>query len=171
MVPVELVEGDITAQHVDAIVTAANSALRGGGGVDGAIHRAAGPELLRACRALGGCDTGDAVWTPAFALESNGVRCVVHAVGPVWHGGKQNEDALLARAYTRAVEVADAQGCKSIAFPSISSGVYGFPIERAAPLAVEALRKAVKRAKNVRKCVLVAFDRATHAAFSEALRG
>lgn len=128
-----VVEGDITALEVEAIVNAANERLAPGGGVCGAIHRAAGPELARACAAIGGCATGDAVATPGFALRA---RWVIHAVGPVWQGGGAGEDGLLASAYRRALEVAAAKGVESLAFPAISTGVYGFPAERAAAIAV-----------------------------------
>jgi O-acetyl-ADP-ribose deacetylase (regulator of RNase III) len=131
-----VVEGDITALDVDAIVNAANEALAPGGGVCGAIHRAAGPELARACAALDGCATGDARLTPGFRLKA---RHVIHAVGPVWRGGGAGEDRLLARAYARALELAAEHGLESVAFPAISTGIYGFPPDRAAPIAVRAV--------------------------------
>lgn len=148
--------GDITKQHVDAIVNAANSALAGGGGVDGAIHRAAGDqELHEACRKLGGCDTGDAKATPGFRLPA---RWIIHTVGPVWHGGGHREDELLASAYRRSLEVADELGARSVAFPAVSTGIYGFPKERAAQIAVNTIRQAKTGVAEVR---LVAFDPAT----------
>jgi O-acetyl-ADP-ribose deacetylase (regulator of RNase III) len=131
------IQGDITTLDVDAIVNAANSSLLGGGGVDGAIHRAAGPGLLAACRCLNGCKTGDAKITPGFQLKA---RFVIHAVGPVWHGGKQNEPELLASCYRRSLELAAANELTSVAFPSISTGVYAFPKELAAPIAIASVR-------------------------------
>jgi O-acetyl-ADP-ribose deacetylase (regulator of RNase III) len=138
---IELFEGDITTLVVDAVVNAANSALRGGGGVDGAIHRAAGPELLAASRALAPCPPGDARVTPGFRLPA---RWVVHTVGPVWQGGGAGEDAVLARAYRTSLERAAEVGARSVAFPCVATGAYGFPAERAATIALAALREAVE---------------------------
>jgi O-acetyl-ADP-ribose deacetylase (regulator of RNase III) len=130
---ITLLQGDITEQTVDAIVNAANAQLAGGGGVDGAIHRAGGPSNMEECRKLAGCPTGDARATGAGDLDA---RWVVHAVGPVWRGGDRGEDALLASAHRRALEVAAELGARSVAFPAISTGIYGFPVERAAPIAL-----------------------------------
>lgn len=136
----EAILADITTMKVDAIVNAANTSLLGGGGVDGAIHRAAGPELLEACRKLHGCPTGQVKATPGFRLPA---KFVFHAVGPVWKGGTQNEDALLASCYRHSLELALEYGCASIAFPAISTGVYHFPLERAAEIAVRSVRETL----------------------------
>jgi O-acetyl-ADP-ribose deacetylase (regulator of RNase III) len=129
----EIAEGDITKLDVDAIVNAANTSLLGGGGVDGAIHRAAGPELLEECRRVGRCPTGEARLTKGYRLKA---RHVIHAVGPVWHSGKQGEDSLLASAYRSSLDIAEREGLATIAFPAISTGVYAFPLERATKIAV-----------------------------------
>jgi O-acetyl-ADP-ribose deacetylase (regulator of RNase III) len=156
---IELVQGDITRLDVDAIVNAANSSLLGGGGVDGAIHRAAGPELLEECRTLGGAATGEAKMTRGYALPA---RHVIHAVGPVWHGGKVGEDAALASCYRAAMRLASDVMLRSIAFPAISTGVYGFPIERATRIAVAEVRSALSAQTSL--------ERATFCCFSEADR-
>ena len=153
---IEIVQADITTLDVDAIVNAANSSLLGGGGVDGAIHRAAGPELVHASAALAPCPTGDAVITPGFGLRA---RYVIHAVGPTWHGGDRDEIALLARAYHRAFALArDNPEIRTIAFPAISTGVYGFPKDRAAEIALEVMRANEASFERIVACL---FDRAS----------
>jgi O-acetyl-ADP-ribose deacetylase (regulator of RNase III) len=159
----EAVRGDITTEATDAIVNAANTSLLGGGGVDGAIHRAAGPELLEACRPLGGCPTGDAKATPGFRLAA---RWVIHTVGPVWRGGSAGEAELLASCYRRSLEVADGLGARSVAFPAISTGVYGYPPEEAATIAVDTLRSTPTSVELVR---LVAFDDRTRRLYEDRL--
>jgi O-acetyl-ADP-ribose deacetylase (regulator of RNase III) len=138
--PLSMTQGDIAAQTTDVIVTAANRELMGGGGVDGAIHRAAGPGLLRAIRAIGSTPPGTAVLTPAFGLERQGVRAVIHAVGPIWHGGDAGEADLLAGAYRHSLELAAQGDYRSVSFPAISTGVYGYPLDQAAEVTVRALR-------------------------------
>jgi len=162
---IEGVLGDITAEAVDAIVNAANSSLLGGGGVDGAIHRVAGPELVAACRLLGGCRTGDAKATPGFRLPA---RWVIHTVGPVWRGGGEGEPELLASCYRRALEIADELGAPSVAFPAISTGVYGYPPAEAAEIAVETLRAAAA-STHVELVRLVAFNQPTLDLYEERL--
>jgi O-acetyl-ADP-ribose deacetylase (regulator of RNase III) len=151
---IEVVLGDITAQDVDAIVTAANESLLGGGGVDGAIHRAAGPRLAEAGAAIGPCEPGDAMATPAFDLDPP-VRHVIHTVGPVWEGGSYRESEILAACYRRSLQVADDLGARSLAFPAIATGIYGFPPDQAAKIAVETIRSTPTTVREVR---LVAFD-------------
>jgi O-acetyl-ADP-ribose deacetylase (regulator of RNase III) len=165
-VDIEVAQGDITRIAVDAIVNAANEGLRGGGGVDGAIHRAGGPAIMAECRALGGCPTGDARATTAGDLPA---RYVIHAVGPVWHGGDRREDDLLASAYRRSVETAAELGCGSISFPAISTGIYGFPIERAAPIALSTARAAAEAAGGDRRLVFVLFSAADLEVYRAAL--
>jgi O-acetyl-ADP-ribose deacetylase len=162
---VQAVLGDITAEAVDAVVNAANSSLLGGGGVDGAIHRAAGRQLLEACRALGGCPTGEAKATPGYGLPA---RWVIHTVGPVWRGGGAGEADLLASCYRRSLEVADELGARSVAFPAISTGIYGYPADAAARVAVDAIRSA-SPSTSVELVRLVAFDDRTLALYEELL--
>jgi O-acetyl-ADP-ribose deacetylase (regulator of RNase III) len=154
MAHIDIVQGDITQEHVDAIVTAANESLLGGGGVDGAIHRAAGPRLAETGGSIGPCDPGDALATPAFDLDPP-VRHIIHTVGPVWEGGENGEAELLASCYRRSLEVADVLDARSIAFPAIATGVYGFPPDQAAQIAVTTLRETPTRVDLIR---LVAFD-------------
>lgn len=162
---IEPVRADITTLAVDAIVNAANESLLGGGGVDGAIHRAAGPDLVEACRQLGGCTTGDAKATPGFRLPA---RWVIHAVGPRYRDGSHGEPALLASCYRRALEVANELGATSIALPAISTGIYGYPPDAAATIAVATLRATPTQ---VEVAHLVAFDDATLALYEERLTG
>lgn len=152
----KVITGDITKLAIDAIVNAANETLLGGGGVDGAIHRAAGPELLEYCRTLGGCPTGDARITPGFRLPA---KHVIHTVGPVWRGGSHGEPALLASCYENVFRLAAQNGIRSIAFPAISCGVYGYPREAAAKIAVAGCRKALAENGRLETVSLVAFDR------------
>lgn len=160
---IEVIEGDITLLAVDAVVNAANHRLAGGGGVDGAIHRAAGAdELQAACRAIGGCPTGEVRLTPGFRLPA---RAIIHAVGPVWQGGGQGEDEQLARCYRNAMALAAAEDFRSIAFPAISCGVYGFPRERAVPIAVREVRAALARPTPVERVIFCCFDGAMAALY------
>lgn len=157
MTTIEIVQGDITRERVDVIVTAANESLLGGGGVDGAIHRAAGPRLAQAGGAIGPCEPGDAMATPAFDLDPP-VRHVIHTVGPIWEGGGQGEADVLASCYRRSLQLADELGARSIAFPAIATGVYGFPPDQAAQIAVATIKATPTAVQRVR---LVAFDEDT----------
>lgn len=154
----ELIQGDITKQETDAIVNAANSGLRGGGGVDGAIHRAGGPEIMAECRKLGGCPTGSACATTAGRLKA---RYVIHAVGPIWRGGSSGEPAQLEGAYKRSLEIADEKELASISFPSISTGAYRYPLDEAARIALSTVINHLKGETSVKKAVFVLFNQET----------
>jgi O-acetyl-ADP-ribose deacetylase (regulator of RNase III) len=164
---IQLVLGDITKQKVDAIVNAANSTLLGGGGVDGAVHRAAGSRLLEECRAIGGCPTGEARITKAYNLSA---EHVIHTVGPIWRGGKSGEDGLLRNCYTNSLKLAEQNRVKTIAFPSISTGAYGFPIERAAPIAIGTVLDLIKTASYLEKVIFVCFSSFDFEIYKKALR-
>jgi O-acetyl-ADP-ribose deacetylase (regulator of RNase III) len=159
-------QGDITKYDVDAIVNAANDSLLGGGGVDGAIHRAAGPELVKECTTLGGCETGRAKATKGYNLKA---RHVIHTVGPIWAGGTKNEPDLLASCYNECMHIAKYLGLRSIAFPSISTGVYGYPVELAAPVAVKAVMDALGDNDKPERVVFVCFDAKTLALYEQIL--
>jgi O-acetyl-ADP-ribose deacetylase (regulator of RNase III) len=164
----EVIVADITTLRVDAIVNAANTSLLGGGGVDGAIHRAAGPDLLDECRGLGGCKTGGAKITEAYRLPA---RHVIHAVGPVWHNGSRGEDEALASCYARAIELCQSNGLASVAFPAISTGVYRFPAERAARIAVSTTVEALQEAPAVSRVIFCCFSEESAAFHVQAMAG
>jgi O-acetyl-ADP-ribose deacetylase (regulator of RNase III) len=163
---IEIVEGDITGQEVDAIVNAANTSLLGGGGVDGAIHAAAGPELLEECRLLHGCPTGDAKVTSGYRLPA---RWVIHTVGPVWRGGDHREDELLANCYRRSLDLAVQNDIRTVAFPAISTGAYGFPLQRATRIAIREARAFLDKNPGLNKIRFVCFDRRTHDMYQRVL--
>ncbi|HKI79015.1 MAG TPA: O-acetyl-ADP-ribose deacetylase [Ignavibacteriaceae bacterium] len=164
---IEVVKGDITKQKVDAIVNAANTSLLGGGGVDGAIHRAAGPLLLEECRSLNGCSTGEAKITKGYNLPA---KFVIHTVGPVWNGGNKNEDDLLANCYKNSFRRAIENNIKKIAFPAISTGVYHFPLERATKIAFAETNKFIEKEKSIEKVIFVCFDEGTYNTYRELLK-
>ncbi|MBZ5495033.1 MAG: O-acetyl-ADP-ribose deacetylase [Acidobacteriia bacterium] len=163
---IEIVHGDITRQRVDAIVNAANTSLLGGGGVDGAIHRAAGPELLEECRQLHGCATGAAKITRGYRLPAS---WVIHTVGPVWKGGGHREDELLADCYRNCLLLAQENRLKTVAFPSISTGAFGFPVDRACRIALRGIRNFLERSENPAQVTVVCFDQNTHDDYTKAL--
>jgi O-acetyl-ADP-ribose deacetylase (regulator of RNase III) len=165
---IEIVQGDITQMDVDAVVNAANRSLLGGGGVDGAIHRAAGPELLEACRMLDGCETGDAKITDGYGLPA---RYIIHTVGPVWKGGKKHEEVLLESCYQRCLQVASERNIQSIAFPCISTGAYGFPKEIAAEIAVSTVQRCLSTLSGIAKVIFVCFDHVDYAIYEALLAG
>ena len=164
---IEVLKGDITKLKVDAIVNAANTSLLGGGGVDGVIHRAAGPELLEFNRKLGGCPTGEAKISPGFKLPA---KFIIHTVGSVWNGGKNNEDKLLANCYENTLKLAVENKIKTIAFPAISTGVYRFPLERATKIAVTEVKKFLEKHDSIEKVIFVCFDEETSRVYEKILK-
>ncbi|MVM34280.1 O-acetyl-ADP-ribose deacetylase [Spirosoma sp. HMF4905] len=166
MATIQVIQGDITKQAVDAIVNAANTSLLGGGGVDGAIHRAAGPELVFECRLLHGCKTGDAKITNGYRLPA---KHVIHAVGPVWRGGRQGEAELLASCYRRAMEIASENQLTSLAFPNISTGIYGYPKDKAADVAITTIRQCLEQPTSVETILFVCFEADNFALYEQRL--
>ena len=164
---IEIYKGDITKLKVDAIVNAANTSLLGGGGVDGAIHHAAGPELLEFNRKLGGCKTGEAKISPGFKLLT---KFIIHTAGPVWNGGKNNEDNLLANCYKNSLKLAVDNRIKTIAFPAVSTGVYSFPLERATEIAVSEVKKFLEKNEFIEKVIFVCFDEETYQIYQNVLK-
>jgi O-acetyl-ADP-ribose deacetylase (regulator of RNase III) len=164
---IDIVLGDITRQEVDAIVNAANTTLLGGGGVDGAIHKGAGPRLLEECRRIGGCPTGEARITKGYKLPA---KYVIHTVGPVWRGGGNREDEFLRNCYRNSLRLAVQNGIKTLAFPSISTGAYGFPIERAASIAIETVTSTLKEDKAVEKVVFVCFSKSDYEVYRNRIK-
>ena len=166
MAKIEIIQGDITKQSVDAIVNAANCSLLGGGGVDGAIHRAAGPELLAECRTLGGCKTGEAKITRGYKLPA---KYVIHTPGPVWHGGTKDEADKLRSCYRNCLVLASENGCKTVDFPSISTGVYHFPLEKASEIAIKTIAEYLFEHPEIERVRMVCFDERTRASYDAAI--
>lgn len=166
MTRIELLKTDITKLNVDAIVNAANKTLLGGGGVDGAIHRAAGPELLQECKSLNGCETGDAKITKGYNLPA---KYVIHAVGPVWHDGSKDEEPKLRSCYHKSLEIAKKNNCKTIAFPNISTGIYGYPKKEAAKTAISAVKEFLEKDTDISKVIFVCFDEENYNIYEQLL--